>query len=352
MNQLSELPIRLVPWHRRNKRELPWRIDSSPYHTWLSEIMLQQTRIEAVIPYYYRFLQEAPTVADLANLPEERLLKLWEGLGYYNRARNLKKAAVMIMKEYGGQLPATFSQLRKLPGIGDYTAGAIASMAFGQPEPAVDGNVLRVVTRITGNDSDINLATTKKEITEQLRQIYPSGEDAGDFTEGLMELGETICIPAGAPRCFNCPAQDLCVAFQKNLTQVLPIKSDKKQRKLQPKTVFILQYENRFAIKKRGEKGLLANMWELPNVDAAFTPEQLSVWLGEHGCDVGTYQKLKNTTHIFTHIEWQMQGVYAKCHQMDQRFVWVTAKQLLEEYALPTAFRAYKEYIYSLQEES
>lgn len=348
MSILQQLPKRLVPWHRKNKRDLPWRTDASAYHTWLSEIMLQQTRIEAVIPYYYRFLNELPTVSDLANVPEERLLKLWEGLGYYNRARNLKKAAVQIMEQYGGQLPATFDELRRLPGIGDYTAGAIASMSFGRPEPAVDGNVLRVITRFTGDKSDIALGSTKKDFTEKLRRVYPSGADAGDFTEGLMELGETICIPAGAPKCNECPLNDLCVAHRENMTDLLPVKSDKKQRRIQPKTVFILQHENRFALHKRADKGLLAGMWELPNVDGTLNEEGIKDWLCERGCN-GEYQQLDPAVHIFTHIEWRMQGIKACCQTPDTRYIWVTAEQLLNDYALPTAFRDFKSVIMKQQ---
>ncbi len=349
MSLFEQLPELLVPWHRANKRDLPWRVESSPYHTWLSEIMLQQTRIEAVIPYYYRFLNELPTIESLANASEERLLKLWEGLGYYSRVRNLKKAALLVMEQYDGCLPASFDQLRRLPGIGDYTAGAIASMAFGLPEPAVDGNVLRVITRITGNYADIALSATKKEITELLRAIYPSGDDAGDFTEGLMELGETVCIPVGTPRCENCPVMKICVAYRDQLTEQLPVKSEKKKRKIENHTILVLQHGNQFALQKRPAKGLLAGMWELPNFIGHMSVDEIGNRIVDACGD--TITSLPPSNHIFTHIEWRMQGYHLKSHCLDERYTWVTAQQLLHDYALPTAFRVFKDYILALQEE-
>ncbi len=332
----------IVMWHREHKRDLPWRLDPSPYHTWLSEIMLQQTRIEAVIPYYHRFLQEIPTIEDLATVSDDRLMKLWEGLGYYSRVRNLKKAAQKVMEEYGGQLPVTAKELRALPGIGDYTAGAIASMSFGQPEPAVDGNVLRVVTRITGDYGDITQTSVKKRITQLLKEIYPTGTDAGDFTEGLMEMGETVCIPNGAPRCEQCPVAEHCVAKRENITQELPVRTEKKKRKIQQKTVFVLECNGKFALRRRPEKGLLSGMWELPNVDCALPKEQ---WGSALALSLSNPQPLEPSVHIFTHVEWHMQGVYAKCDTCDDRFLWVSPNEILHEMALPVAFRVYKDWI-------
>ncbi len=329
----------IVSWHRQHKRDLPWRVDPSPYHTWLSEIMLQQTRIEAVIPYYHRFLQELPTIEDLANVEEERLLKLWEGLGYYSRARNLKKAAQKVMEEYGGSLPVSAKELRSLPGIGEYTAGAIASMSFGKPEPAVDGNVLRVFTRITGDYGDITQTSVKKRITGSLREIYPSGTDAGDFTEGLMELGETLCIPNGTPRCEACPVAEFCVAHKKNITHELPVKTEKKKRKIQQKTVFVLECNGLFALQQRPSKGLLAGMWELPNVDEDTKGNC------PYSLEIIESSPLEPSVHIFTHIEWHMQGLYCKCTTCDDSFVWVTPQEILHEKALPVAFKVYIDWI-------
>lgn len=351
MNQtlsiLQQMPVRLVPWHRQMKRALPWRAEPSAYHTWLSEIMLQQTRIEAVIPYYYRFLQELPTIEALAAVPEDRLLKLWEGLGYYSRARNLKKAAQKVMEEYDGQLPVTAKELRTLPGIGEYTAGAIASIAFGQPEPAVDGNVLRVITRVTGDDGDIMQPAVKKRITESLRTVYPNGRNAGDFTEGLMELGETVCIPGGVPKCDLCPVADICIAKQQGRTCELPVKSEKKQRKIQQKTVFILYYNGSYALCRRPEKGLLAGMWEFPCTDVEMDEQQAKQWGAKYFTDFNTYQDLGKAIHIFTHIEWHMRGCFFICSEPSDSFVWVTAQQLTEEIALPVAFRHYKQWIFN-----
>lgn len=336
---VNKIVAPIVAWHREHKRDLPWRVDPSPYHTWLSEIMLQQTRIEAVIPYYHRFLQELPTIEDLANVEDDRLLKLWEGLGYYSRARNLKKAAQKVMEEYGGNLPITAKELRSLPGIGDYTAGAIASMSFGQPESAVDGNVLRVFTRITGDEGDITQTAVKKRITDSLQGIYPTGSDAGDFTEGLMELGETLCIPNGTPRCEHCPVAHLCIAKRDNLTDILPVKTEKKKRKIQNKTVFVLECNGKFALRRRPEKGLLSGMWELPNVDEdtkGNCPYNISV---------SETKPLENAVHIFTHIEWHIKGVYCKCNTCSEQFIWVTPQEILHQKALPVAFRVYKDWI-------
>lgn len=350
MNLMKQLPGVLIPWHQANKRDLPWRTDPSPYHTWLSEIMLQQTRIEAVIPYYHRFLAELPTIADLADVSEERLLKLWEGLGYYSRARNLKKAAMAVMEQYGGNLPISFAELRALPGIGDYTAGAIASMAFGQPEPAVDGNVLRVVTRLTGDDGDIAMNATKKRITQLLREVYPVGSDAGDFTEGLMELGETICIPAGAPRCEECPARHLCVAYAQNLTQQLPVKSAKKERKIENKTLLLLHCNGMYGIRKRSDAGLLAGMWEFPWVAEPMTDKLKEKIAKTYYLDEAGVIPIGSATHIFTHIEWHMDGYVGTCTKPSENLIWVTPDQLIHEIALPTAFRYYKKWILDYKE--
>ena len=216
------LPL-IREWYKSNPRPLPWRDSPSPYHVWVSEIMLQQTRIEAVIPYYERFLAEVPDIAALAALEEERLLKLWEGLGYYSRARNLQKAAVIVTEQYGGELPASAEELRKLPGIGDYTAGAIASIAFSLPEPAVDGNVLRVLTRLLADAEDISSPAVRKNFTSLLREFYPSGEDAGLLTQGLMELGELICLPSGEIRCADCPVRTLCRSGRDGKADLYPV---------------------------------------------------------------------------------------------------------------------------------
>ena len=222
MTPLEQLPIPLLEWYRDNARRLPWREDPTPYHVWVSEIMLQQTRVAAVLGYYKRFLEEAPDVASLAALPEERLMKLWQGLGYYNRARNLQAAARQIMAEYSGVFPSDYDRIRALKGVGDYTAGAICSIAFGQPRAAVDGNVLRVVARLTGDGSDIAAQATKRKVAQALEQVIPL-QSPGRFTQAMMDLGAMVCLPNGAPLCERCPAQGFCVARREGRTGQLQI---------------------------------------------------------------------------------------------------------------------------------
>ena len=256
-NELEKIVIPLLNWYYQNKRILPWRENQDPYRVWVSEIMLQQTRVEAVIPYYERFMERFPTIESLALCEEEVLFKLWEGLGYYSRAKNLKKAAQKIYVEYQGQFPDKFEDILNLPGIGSYTAGAVASIAFGQARAAVDGNVLRVITRLTEDGRDIMDAKFRKEMTEQLEKIYPPKE-CGDFTQSLMELGAVICVPNGAPKCEICPLGSLCGAFQNGTQVQYPVKKKKSARKIEKKTVLILQYKDCIAIKKRGKEGVFS----------------------------------------------------------------------------------------------
>ena len=262
--ELNKIVKPIVKWYQNQEKELPWKQDKEPYHIWVSEIMLQQTRIEAVKKYYTRFMQELPTIQDLADVPEEKLLKLWEGLGYYSRARNLKKAAIQIEQDYKGRMPTTYTELLELSGIGEYTAGAIASISYNEKVPAVDGNVLRVISRLLASKADVLLPETKRNITKKLLEIMP--EEAGDFNEGLMELGEKICIPNTIPLCEKCPVQEFCIANQKKLTTQIPVRIKKQKRKVETKTVFILKYKNQIAIRKRAKTGILANLYEFPNI--------------------------------------------------------------------------------------
>ena len=254
----------IVKWYQKQEKLLPWKQDKEPYHIWVSEIMLQQTRIEAVKKYYTRFMKELPTIQDLAVVPEEKLLKLWEGLGYYSRAKNLKKAAIQIQENNHGKMPTSYVELLKLPGIGEYTAGAIASISYNEKVPAVDGNVLRVVSRVLASKEDVLLPETKKKITNKLLEIMP--DEAGDFNEGLMELGEKVCLPNTVPLCATCPIQEFCMANKENLTNEIPVRAKKQKRKIENKTVFILKYKNEIAIRKREKTGILANLYEFPNV--------------------------------------------------------------------------------------
>lgn len=340
---LSPIIEPLLAWYDQNKRPLPWREELSPYHVWISEIMLQQTRIEAVIPYYERFLKACPTVAALAAIDDEKLMKLWEGLGYYSRARNLKKAAIAMMREHGGNLPADYGALLALPGIGPYTAGAIASIAFGLPEPAVDGNVLRVITRLTADESDITKDATKQRIIATLRSIYPkNGKDAGAMTQALMELGERVCLPNGTPHCEECPLGASCPARTRDLTDRIPCRTPKKARKIQDRTVFLLIDNDKVALRKRPDKGLLAGLWEFVGTDEHLEDEAAKDWLKAYGVETEQIRPIPSATHIFTHVEWHMTGYLVLCRKADlpEDLCWVTRKQLKREYALPTAYSA------------
>ena len=335
----------IISWYRENRRALPWRTNRSPYGIWLSEIMLQQTRVETVKPYYERFLRELPTIEALAAVPDDRLMKLWEGLGYYSRARNLKKAAICLCKDFGSKLPAEYDRLRSLPGIGPYTAGAIASIAFGLPEPAVDGNVLRITTRLLADASDITLDKTKKKFTGLLREAYPSGEAAADLTQGLMELGQTHCLPNGAPLCKSCPLRGLCLAHQRDETDCYPVRSPKKDRKVEEKTVFLLHCGEKYALCRRPNRGLLAGLWELPNTAGHFTAGQARQYLEEIGIAVQDLAPCGDAIHIFTHVQWQMTGYSASVQEPHSAFFWKTKEQIHSDCALPSAFRFYSRQI-------
>ena len=339
--KLESLINPLLAWYEKNERPLPWRQDPSPYHVWISEIMLQQTRIEAVIPYYERFLKELPDIASLAAVPDDKLMKLWEGLGYYSRARNLKKAACTVMEKYNGILPDSAEALRRLSGIGDYTAGAIASISFGKPEPAVDGNVLRVIMRYLGKTDDIALQATKKETAVALRSIYPSGKSAKNLTQAIMELGESVCIPNGQPKCEICPLSKLCSAKAENLTDSIPVKSPKKPRKQELKTVFLLSCRGNYAIRQRADTGVLAKLWEFPNTDQKFSEEEALSYLSSLGLSPIGMTPCGEAVHIFTHIEWHMTGYLAECLYPTEEFIWKSAEEILSDYAIPSAFRAY-----------
>ena len=336
-----EFVCRMIAWFQENGRILPWRMGRESYRIWISEIMLQQTRIEAVIPYYHRFLEELPTVQALAECPDDKLLKLWEGLGYYSRARNLKKAAAEIVSRFGGELPHKAEQLRTLPGIGDYTAGAIASIAYGEPCPAVDGNVLRVVARYTGDERDIMLSSTKKDVAAALKEIYPAGREAGDLTEGIMELGERICIPNGVPLCPACPLQESCRACLEKSWDRIPFRSAKAKRKTLPMTVFLLEKEGRYALRKRPDTGLLAGMWEFYHETEKRNSSEAAALLRLRGFDVREVIPLGTAKHIFTHLEWHMVGYRVRIASGGEELLWVSATEISQHYALPTAFRTF-----------
>ncbi len=336
-----QLPEVLLAWYQMNQRQLPWRVDRQPYHIWISEIMLQQTRVEAVKRYYIRFLQELPDVAALAACEDARLQKLWEGLGYYSRVRNLKKAARVIMERYGGQFPQEYDLVRALPGIGDYTAGAICSIAFDQPTPAVDGNVLRVVARLTENDAPVDLLQTKREICRQLAQIYPP--QAGMFTQALMELGATVCLPNGAPLCNACPCREFCCAYRHQTVSDFPVRLPKRERRVEQHTVLMLRCGDRYALERRPEKGLLAGLWQFPNLPGKLETGEAVEAVERMGMRVQNVWKQAERKHIFTHITWELRGFYMDVAQTTETMHWMTVQQVESQAALPTAFRQFWE---------
>lgn len=324
----------LLNWFINNKRNLPWREDINPYHVWISEIMLQQTRIEAVIEYYKRFIKRIPDIKTLSEIREDELLKLWEGLGYYSRARNLRKAAIIIMEKYGGLFPSKYEDIKSLPGIGEYTAGAIASICFNLGEVAVDGNVMRVFCRIENKDLNVGDLKVKKEIGSYIKNILP--KDSGNFNQAIMELGEVICIPNGAPKCSLCPLNKKCLAHKYHREEVIPRKIIKKEKEIEEYTVLIIKYKDLIAIKKRNS-GLLKNMWELPNVLGKFNcNEVINLIPNMLSCK----ESISNT-HIFTHKKWNMISYIIEVSQKDSSYTWVSLEQLTNEYAIPSAFQPF-----------
>lgn len=337
----------LLQWFEYNARILAWRENPKPYYVWVSEIMLQQTRVEAVKGYFDRFVTALPDIAALSNADEERLLKLWEGLGYYSRVRNLKKAAELIMREYNGELPADYDKLLALPGIGSYTAGAIASIAFGIPVPVIDGNVLRVTKRIAGSFDDISKDGVKKELWQDLYNIIPK-EQPGAFNQALMELGAVICLPNGKPLCEQCPVMHLCRAFHEDLIAELPVKPAKKERRIEERTILLIEYQEKYAIRKRPDTGLLAKLWELPGLPGNLSPKELTGFLKELGVSDLEIKPMGKAKHIFSHVEWHMLGYHIKLkeesHREELRSLigrWANREEINETYSIPNAFSAY-----------
>lgn len=336
----SQVGKPLLKWYETHARDLPWRKDQEPYHVWISEIMLQQTRVEAVKGYYQRFLTAFPTIQALADADPEQVRKCWEGLGYYTRAKNLQRAAQEIVQQYNGVFPERYENVLSLSGIGAYTAGAICSICYEQPTPAVDGNVLRVVMRLQDAFYEIDRNDVKKAVTAALRSCYAAG-NCGKLTQAWMELGALVCIPNGAPHCEECPLSGLCRSYTQQSQAMLPVRKKKKARRQEQRTVWILRCGDSYAVCQRPEEGLLAGLWEFPNrlgmLTEAEAIQQASAW----GCKPVAIEKTVQKTHIFTHIAWQMFGVYLTCEAMPERFVWKTAQELETEITLPTAFRMF-----------
>lgn len=349
LENLEEINDQLLLWYQKNARDLPWRNNPTPYYVWISEIMLQQTRVEAVKEYYLRFIKKVPTIKALSQVEDDVLLKLWEGLGYYSRARNLKKSAILLMERFNGELPQAYDDLLKLPGIGEYTAGAISSIAYGQAVSAIDGNVLRVITRLCGIKTEISNLKLKKEIRVAIQNAMPK-LGARDYNQALMELGATICIPNGNPLCDQCPLLLLCEARIKGLTHVIPAKTKKKNRKIEEHTVLLITYENFVLVSKRNEKGILAGMWEFPNLLGWLSENEVEQYLSSFDYQIKKINKIETAKHIFTHIEWHMIGYHIVLSHLTKTdtFQLKTKEMLQKDIAVPSAFRTYTEYFFNL----
>ncbi len=345
---LKQIVKPLLSWYDGHARVLPWRENRHPYRVWVSEIMLQQTRVEAVKPFFERFIKALPDVKSLAECPEDELLKLWEGLGYYNRVRNMQKAAQTVMEQYDGAFPADYEKLLSLPGIGHYTAGAIGSIAFDIPMPAVDGNVLRVLARVKASYEDILKQSVKSSMEKEVRKIIPA-DRAGDFNQALIELGAIVCVPNGKARCGACPLAFCCMAREKGIVDELPKKKAKKERRLEQKTVLVLREGDRVGIRKRSAKGLLAGMYELPNLEGFLGENEVLEWIRKQGLSPLRILPLAGAKHIFSHVEWQMTGYAVSLEEtehMDRDGLFFTdAKETEEKYPIPAAFAAYARYM-------
>ena len=350
--RLAAIPKPLLEWYDKNRRILPWREEPTPYRVWVSEIMLQQTRVEAVKPYFERFMEALPDVGALARASEEQLLKLWEGLGYYNRVRNLQKAAVQIVREYGGEMPKDYESLIKLAGIGSYTAGAVSSIAYGRPVPAVDGNVLRVLARIRKDERLITDGKVKKAVEEELAAAIPV-DRPGDFNQAMMEIGACVCIPNGEPLCGCCPLDRLCMAHADGTETEFPRKEGKKPRKIEEKTVLVIRDASRAALHRRPAGGLLAGMYEFPMLDGWRTAEEVTSYLAENGFRTLRIQPLEDARHIFTHREWRMKGYMIRVDELEhgrpgndsKGWLFVEPCETEEKYPVPSAFSAYTGYL-------
>lgn len=344
---LQAAVIPLVEWYRQNKRQLPWREQTDAYRIWVSEIMLQQTRVEAVKSYYARFLKELPNVQALAEADEDKLLKLWEGLGYYNRVRNMQKAARQVMETHQGIFPQTYEEIRSLTGIGNYTAGAVSSFAFGIAKPAVDGNVLRVVSRLLCSEDDIMKASVRSRYEQEIEKVIPA-DAASDFNQGLIELGAIVCVPNGAPKCADCPLSELCRARAEGCQERLPVKKKAKERRIEERTVFIFRDDRAVAIRKRPSKGLLAGLYEFPNVSGHFDVDETIRYGRSIGLMPVRVRKLGEAKHIFSHVEWHMIGYEILVDELEKncndKMIFAGRGELEVKYPIPTAFSAYTEY--------
>jgi len=336
---LGRMARPLLDWYDANKRDLPWRGTKDPYRIWVSEIMLQQTRVAAVLPYYSRWMAELPTVEALAEADGERLMKLWQGLGYYSRARNLQKAAQTVVSELGGRFPDTREGLLRLPGIGEYTAGAIASIAFGRSVPAVDGNVLRLAARVADIRENILDTAVKKEFQRRMELAVPA-DRPGEFNQALMDLGATVCLPNGQPLCESCPLRDFCEARRLGIQSELPVRTKKAARRVEELTVYLMVREGKIALRRRPDTGLLAGLWEFPHVPGALEESEAASPLADWGLSPLDWREKLTAKHIFTHVEWRMTGYVLTARGDGSGFLWADG-DTLDTLAVPSAFAKY-----------
>lgn len=338
----------LLAWYDKNKRTLPWRSDPSPYHVWLSEIMLQQTRVEAVRGYYDRFLEKLPDIQALAQAPEEEYLKLWQGLGYYSRVRNMHRAAEIIVREYDGEMPHTAKQLQKLPGIGEYTAAAIASIAFGEKVPAVDGNLLRIFSRLSAYAENIRTSGARKAATEFWTDRM-SEQRPGDFNQALMDLGNAVCLPGKGPLCTECPLEDGCLAYREGKQAQFPVMPRKKARRVEDRTVFLIYRGEHVAVRRRPDRGLLAGLYEFPNTEGELSEREAADLLQQNGIPVIRIRPLGKAKHIFSHVEWHMTGYAVRSDELtgpDASLIFASKQEIRDRYAIPGAFSAWVKYLW------
>lgn len=341
---------RLLGWYDKNRRQLPWRSDPTPYHVWLSEIMLQQTRVETVKDYYARFLRELPDIESLARAPQDQYLKLWQGLGYYSRVRNMHKAAQIVVKDLGGEMPHTAAELRKLPGIGEYTSAAIASISFGEKVPAVDGNLLRIFARLSAYAENIKTVRARR-AAQSFWNGCMSADRPGDFNQALMDLGSAVCLPGAEPLCGECPFEDNCLSHKSRTERKYPVMPEKSARKVQDITVFLIWRGEKAAIRRRPDRGLLAGMYEFPNTRGALTQKEALSFLKKKGMPAVRIRALGTAVHVFSHIEWHMTGYEIRADELartegNPSFLYASPEEISERYAVPSAFSAWMKYLW------
>lgn len=332
---------KVLNWYDSNQRSLQWRDSRNPYHIWISEIMLQQTRVETVLPYYFRFIKQLPDIKSLASASEDMLYKLWEGLGYYSRVRNLKFAANQIMNEHNGEIPEDRKTLETLKGIGPYTSGAISSIAFGNRNAAVDGNVLRVFARFLTIKESIKDVSVKKDIKGKVEQLLPV-DRVGDFNQALMEIGATVCVPNGQPKCEICPLNKMCKAYEQGIENEIPIKVKAKKVPIRKKTVLVIKWNNLYAIEKRPDEGLLRSMYQFPLLEGHMSASEIKHSIFK---DILSIKKLRNSVHKFSHLKWDMVAYEITVKEKMKEYIFVSDEEIENNYSIPSAFKAYKEYI-------